>query len=277
MTASFRSEWFRLSRRPAVWFLCAGLLAVLLLFTYLLVWAIFTNPPRGVATAGVSPAELKRTLYPADWPRTVLGDTTGLGGAIAVTLGVLVAGSEYGWGTVKTILTQGPGRLKALAGKALAMELLVAILAVAMMAVGAAASAVLVTVDGRTSAWPSAAEVLEALGAAWLILTMYASLGFVLAVLFRQTGLALGVGLVYALVVESIVLNLLRGADVFKPIVSAFPGANATGLVMAFPSIGLRGAAEPLMGAAQASIVLVAYVVLFAAVSALVFRVRDVD
>jgi hypothetical protein len=118
---------------------------------------------------------------------------------------------------------------------------------------------------------------LEALGAAWLILSMYASLGFVLAILFRQTGVALGVGLVYALIVEGLVLNLLGGADVFKPIVSAFPGANARGLVRAFPSSGPRAAVQPLMGAAQASVVLAAYVVAFATVSALVFRARDVD
>jgi ABC-type transport system involved in multi-copper enzyme maturation permease subunit len=275
--ASFRSEWFRLRRRPAVWLLAAALLAILLLFTYLLVWAVLTNPPRGLVVAGGTPGALKRILYPADWPHTVLGDTTGLGGAIAMIAGVLVAGSEYGWGTVKTILTQGPGRLRILAGKAAAMELLIAILAAAMLGVGAAASAILVTADSRTSAWPSAGLVLEAFGVAWLILSMYAGLGFTLGLLFRQTGVALGVGLVYALVVEGLVLNLLGGADAFKPIVSAFPGANAGGLVRWFPSTGPRAAAQPLMGAGQASIVLAAYIVLFAVVSALVFRARDVD
>jgi len=275
--ASFRSEWFRLRRRPAVWLLAAALLAILLLFTYLLVWAVLTNPPRGLVVAGGTPAALKRILYPADWPHTVLGDTTGLGGAIAMIIGVLVAGSEYGWGTVKTILTQGPGRLRVLAGKAAAMELLIAVLAAAMLGVGAAASAILVTADGRTSTWPSAGLVLEAFGAAWLILSMYAGLGFALGLLFRQTGVALGVGLVYALVVEGLVLNLLGGADAFKPIVSAFPGANASGLVRWFPSTGPRAAVQPLMGAGQASIVLAAYIVLFAVVSALVFRARDVD
>ena len=44
----------------------------------------------------------------------------------------------------------------------------------------------------------------------------------VLALLLRQTGVALGIGLVYALIVEGLVFNLLAGADVFKPIVSAF-------------------------------------------------------
>lgn len=276
MIGSFRSEWLRLRKRPAVWILAAALLAILLVFTYALVWVIFTYPPRGLVVAGTTPAELKRTLYPADWLHTVLGSTTGLGGSIAVILGVLAAGSDYTWGTVKTMLTQGPGRLRVLAGKALALEALMAVLAVAMLAAGAAASAVLVTVDGRTSAWPPAGQVLEALAAAGLILTLHAGLGFVLAVLFRQSALALGVGLVYALVVEGLVVSLLGGAEAFRPIVSAFPGANASALVAAFPSHSPAAGGSPLVGAAQASAVMAAYVAVFAVVSAVVFRARDV-
>lgn len=275
MIASLRSEWLRMRKRPAVWITAAALVAILLVFTYALVWIVFTYPPRGLTVAGTTPAELKRTLYPAGWLHTVLQGTTGLGAAIALILGVLTAGSDYTWGTVKTMLTQGPDRLRVLAGKAAALEILMALLAAAMLAAGAAASALLVSVDGAASAWPSPGEVLGALAAAWLILTVYAGLGFSLAILFRQSALALGVGLVYALVVEGLALGLLRTADVLKPVVSAFPGPNAGGLVGAFPSAGPVTAA-PLMGAAQAAAVLAAYVVLFGLVSALVFRERDV-
>jgi ABC-type transport system involved in multi-copper enzyme maturation permease subunit len=276
MIASFRSEWFRLTRRPAIWIVAGALLAILALLTYLLVWLVFTNPPRTIAASGVNVARMKAILYPADFPHTVLGATTGLGGAITLILGVLVAGSEYSWGTFKTILTQRPGRLWSLAGKAVALEAVTAALAVAMLVVGAAVSAILAAVDGKSSAWPAPAEVVEAAGAAWLILSMYAQLGFALAILLKQTALALGAGLVYAVVVESIVLNLLRTADVLENVIRAFPGANATALVAAFPSSGAREVA-PLVGAGQASVVLVAYIGLFAVVSGLVFRARDVD
>jgi ABC-2 type transport system permease protein len=279
LIASFRSEWLRLTRRPAAWVLAAVLLAILLALSYVLVWVIFTFPPRGLATGGSTPEELKKVVYPANWLRTVLGGTTGLGGAVALILGVIVAGSEYTWGTVKTMVTQGPGRLTVLGGKALAMELAVAILAVALLAAGAAASAVLVAVDGKASPWPSAVEVVEALVTAWLIMSMYAGLGFVLAILFRQAALAVGIGLVYMLVVESLVLNLLGGAEAFRSIVSAFPGPNASALIAAFPTqvARPRAAAQPAVGVLQATLVLVAYTVLFAAVSGLVFRARDVS
>ena len=34
------------------------------------------------------------------------------GGVLALMLGVLTLGSEYGWGTLRTLFTQGPGRLR---------------------------------------------------------------------------------------------------------------------------------------------------------------------
>lgn len=277
MIPSFRSEWLRLTRRPAAWVLALALLAILLTVSYALVWIIFTFPPRTLPP-GTTPAELKRIVYPASWLRTVLGDTTGLGGAIALILGVIVAGSEYTWGTVKTMVTQGPGRLRVLAGKALALELAIAVLAVALLAAGAAASALLVTIDGKASSWPDGLEVLKALGTAWLVMSMYAGLGFTLAVLFRQAALAVGIGLVYMLVVESLVLNLLGSFEAFRSIVSAFPGSNASALIASFPSPVRTGAAAraPGVDALQATLVLAAYTVLFGAVAGLVFRRRDI-
>jgi len=273
---SFRSEWLRLRRRPAAWILGAVLLAILLTLSYALIWIIFTFPPKGLATPGTTPAAIKRTLYPGEWLHTVLGDTTGLGGAVALILGVIVAGSEYTWGTVKTMLTQGPGRITVLAGKALALEVAVLILAVALLASGAAASAVLVAVDGQTSLWPNAMDVAKALGSAWLIMSMYAGLGLVLAVLFRQAALAVGIGLVYMLVIEGLVLGIFGGAEAFRAIVSAFPGANAGALNASFPSTA-RAARPPIVGAAQASLVTVAYTALFGLVAGAVFRARDVS
>ena len=82
MIASFRSEWFRLIRRPAIWIVAGVLLAILALLTYLLVWVVFTHPPATVAASGVNVERAKAILYPADFPHTVLGATTGLGGEI---------------------------------------------------------------------------------------------------------------------------------------------------------------------------------------------------
>jgi ABC-2 type transport system permease protein len=278
LIASFRSEWLRLTRRPAVWILAVVLLAILLTLSYALVWIIFSFPPKGLVTQGGTPQELKRVVYPADWLHTVLGDTTGLGGSVALILGVLTAGSEYGWGTVKTMVTQRPGRLQALLGKALAMEAVVLLLAVALLAAGAAASAVLVTVDGQSSSWPDVLTVLKALGTAWLVLSLYAGLGFALAVLFRQSALAVGLGLVYTLLVESLVLNLLGGADAFRGIVSVFPGSNAAALVATFPSAVVRSTAavRASVSAVQATLVLAAYLAAFAVVSGVLFRWRDI-
>jgi ABC-2 type transport system permease protein len=278
LIGSFRSEWLRLTRRPAVWILAVVLLAILLTLSYALVWIIFSFPPKGLVTQGGTPQELKRVLYPADWLHTVLGDTTGLGGSVALILGVLTVGSEYGWGTVKTMVTQRPGRLQVLLGKALAMEAILLVLSVALLAAGAAASAVLVTVDGQSSSWPDVLTILKAVGTAWLVLSLYAGLGFMLAVVFRQSALAVGLGLVYTFVIESLVLNLLGNAEAFRGIVSAFPGSNAAALIATFPSAVVRpgAAVRAHVGAGQATLVLGAYLAAFAAVSAALFRRRDI-
>jgi ABC-2 type transport system permease protein len=277
LIGSLRSEWLRLTRRPAVWILALVLLAILLALSYALMWIINTFPPPGVNAAGTAPAEVKAIVYPASWLHTVLGNTTGLGGAVALILGVLVTGSEYTWGTVKTMVTQGPGRFTVLAGKVVAMEVAIAILAVAILAAGAGASAVLVTIDAKTSPWPDALHVLGALAAAWLIMSMYAGLGFVLGVLFRQAALAVGIGLVYMLVIESLVLNLLGSAAAFRSIVSAFPGSNANALIASFWTVRLAPGGPAIVGVPQAIVVLAAYTGLFGGVSALVFRVRDIS
>ena len=43
------------------------------------------------------------------------------GGVFALMLGVFALGSEYGWGTLKTLFTQGPSRLRVFAAKLAAL------------------------------------------------------------------------------------------------------------------------------------------------------------
>lgn len=65
---------------------------------------------------------------PANLIANALGGFAVMGGAIAMILGALVAGSEYDWGSRKTALTQRPGRLTIFGG-------MVAALATALLAV----------------------------------------------------------------------------------------------------------------------------------------------
>jgi ABC-2 type transport system permease protein len=106
---------------------------------------------------------------------------------------------------------------------------------------------------------------------------LWAALGMLFAVLFRQSGLAMGLGLVYVIAVEGIILGTLRHYSWMHDLERAFPGANAGALVEAFGSAvpgGIAGA--PLVGATQAVLVLIGYLAIFCLLAALLLQRRDV-
>src|SRR5690349_15785377 len=116
MWGSFRAETTKLVRRPATWLLLAVALTLSLIFTYLIPYAGYASGTGGVrADLGLD----------AVLPDRLVGNSIGglpvFLGAITLILGVLVVGGEYGWGTWKTLLVQGPSRLTVYAGKVAAL------------------------------------------------------------------------------------------------------------------------------------------------------------
>ncbi len=67
------------------------------------------------------------------WPTTP-------GGLLMLILGVLVAGSEYGWGTIKTVLTRRPGRVAVFGGKVLVLVVVATSVVPVIFALAAATS-----------------------------------------------------------------------------------------------------------------------------------------
>jgi ABC-type transport system involved in multi-copper enzyme maturation permease subunit len=141
--ASFTWESFKLYKRPAVW-VCVALLLVLAIglgyVTFYLVYTYGSTGPNSGLPRGVTLKDFKVGLYPADFVKYTLNTWDTLGGVFALILGVLSQGSEYGWGTIKTLFTQRPGRISLLAGKLAALSLAVLVLVLALFAVDAAAS-----------------------------------------------------------------------------------------------------------------------------------------
>jgi ABC-type transport system involved in multi-copper enzyme maturation permease subunit len=204
-----------------------------------------------------------------------------LGGVFALIVGVLLQGSEYGWGTIKTLYTQRYGRLTMLFGKLAAMLAVVLVIVIGLFAVDAASSWVVVQLDGKTSSFPSAEVILKAIGAAFLIFSFWAVFGFALATVFRQSALAIGLGLAYALVIELLIFGLLAGlgASIIRPIQQWFPIANSGYLSASFGQVrfrGIQGQAAPYADAVHATVMLLLYIVAFTALSAWLTRTRDV-
>ncbi|HKF75350.1 MAG TPA: ABC transporter permease [Candidatus Dormibacteraeota bacterium] len=279
--SSFAAEWLKVRRRPAVWVLGVVLVLLVVAFEYgFILLAVLTLPRNASLGPGVTVELLRATLHPAHWLRETLASISGgIAGPIAVILGVLAYGSEYGWSTLKTVFTQRPGRLATLAGKLLALLATVAIYVVAMFAATAACSAAIGLADGAAGTWPAASDIAKALLTALLILSLWAVLGVLLSVLFRQSALAIGLGLIYAIVLEGVVLNLAAQFSWIRTVSPWFPGANASALVRSFGST-IRGSSSALpagdVGPGQATLVLLAYAVAFVVVTAGLLRARDV-
>jgi ABC-type transport system involved in multi-copper enzyme maturation permease subunit len=170
-------------------------------------------------------------LEPGRLVPNTLGGFPVFAGAIALTMGALVAGSEYGWGTLKTILTQRPGRGSVLAGKLLAIVTAILVVVLGVFALNALWSWVIAATEDRPADWPSALELAKGIGAGWLVLGTWSLVGAVLGILFRSTSLAIGLGLVWALAVENLVRGFASVIGFLDALQRGLPGTNAGSLV----------------------------------------------
>jgi len=273
---SFRAELLLVRKRAATWVLLAVALFQTLLFTYVLPYSSYLSGPAG----GRSPADL-RALLPESVASSVVGGFPFYFGVLALILGALVFGSEYGWGTLKTSLMQQPSRLRLFLAKQAAVGLVLALFVVAIFVVGAIASYVVAAREGAAVAWPPVWDIVRSLGAGWLILTLWGLFGGVLAILSRGTALAIGLGIVYGLVVEGLITGFGSSIAVLRDVAQAFLRTNGYSLIAPLR----HGLAEvegpgafsgPFVDAWQALFVIMAYLIAFGAISAWILGQRDV-
>jgi ABC-2 type transport system permease protein len=276
MSGSVAAELLVLRKRAAAWILLAIWIALAMFFAYLLPYVTYSNNSGG-RTASLT------DLLPQRLVGNLIGGFPFYGGAIALMLGVLIVGSEYGWGTFKTLFTQRPGRLQIFAGKLAALGVALVPFVVLVFAFGAVASSIIALREGAAVSWPSAWLLVRALLAGWFILAVWAAFGVLLALLTRGTALAIGIGILYTLVIEGLLSAFAREVSLLKPVVDFFLRANAYSLtrglgasVEAVASNGPGSFAGPFVGGGQALLVLIAYIAGFVLLSALLLRRRDV-
>jgi ABC-2 type transport system permease protein len=281
---AFRGELFKFVRRPAVWVLVGLLLGLAILLGYAVTYLLDTFGSSAASqglTQGTTLADFKVALYPENFIKDTFSTWSVLGGVFALIVGVLVQGSEYGWGTMKTLYTQRAGRMTMLFGKLAALGVLVLFMVAGLFAVDAASSTVIALVDGKAISFPGVDAIAKALIGGFLMFGFWAVFGFTLATVFRQSAMAIGLGLAYALVIELLVFSLLRGfgAKIVPQIEQWFPIANTGYLAGSFGSIkfkGITATPAPFADATHAVLILVLYLVAFTAISAWLSRKRDI-
>ena len=248
MLASLGAELLKLRKRPSIWVLGCIWLAVTILLNYTLAYALLSSVPPPTVPADTPKAQREQLreqqedfqeqqlefLYPENLVSNLTTGFPNLGAPIALILGALAVGSEYGWTTFKTVLTQRPGRLGLYFGKLLALGIVLALLVVLIFAAGAASGYVVGGLEDAPVGWPAAGELARALGAGGLILAIWAALGVLLATLLRSTALSIGIGLVYYFVLETSIFNLLFQNKAFREAREFFPDQNSSFLANSF-------------------------------------------
>ena len=282
MIGSYRADILKLVRWPAMWVLAAVLLVLAQVFGYLIPYVAYLSGGGNGFAAGQTAAQLLTEVLPSRLVPNTLSGFPLFAGAIALVIGALSVGSEYGWKTLKTILTQRPTRSAILGGKLLALVTVVLVIVVGAFALNAFWSWVIATTENQAADWPSVVDMARGIGAGWLILGAWSVVGAFLSVAFRSTPLAIGLGLVWALAVE----NLVRGFSGVLGFLDAFqqglPGTNAGSLVASLgaatldQSGGTPGVTDVVSGP-QAAVVLSAYVVVLALVGGFALRRQDVQ
>lgn len=272
----FRGEWLRARQSPSTWVLGVVLVVLILVLIYgdvVLAISVLSSKASGRFSPSAI-AAMKAALYPSRFLGSTLAAFSGIGygNAVAIILGVLVFGGDYSASTQKMVFTQGPRRWATLVGKALAVALILLIYAIAAIAAGAAASAVLGAAYGGPARWPGIGDIIKAGLTAWLLMSLWAAGGAMLVTLFRQTAMAVGIGIVYSIGIEGLVLSVLRRASSLGDLERGFPGANGTALVNSF---GPK-AASAIVGPGQATLVVIAFLIVFVAVALGVAQRRDV-
>src|SRR5262245_220433 len=274
------AELLKLVRRPAAWVLLAAAAILNQVFAYVVPYLSYTSGDGGGMSDGATPQQLLASTLPDQLVANTIGGFAVFAGALALVLGALMFGGEYGWGTVKTMLTQRAGRATVLAGQFVALAVAVLTGVLVLYGLGAATWAASALAEDQPMNWPSLFDLAQGVGYGWLILFTWAVLGAALGVLLRGIALPIGLGVVWVLGVENLVSAMADSVlDALQPVRDVLPGVNAGSLINSVivnrsvdPTPGVTDA----VGEGRALVTLGVYLVVGVAIAWWTMRRRDV-
>lgn len=273
MSGSIAAELLVLRKRISTWILLGIWIVLALAFSYLLPYLTYRNSLGTAAPQPLAP------MLPQSLVSVLLGGFPFYGGVLALMLGALSVGSEYGWDMLKTLFTQGPSRLRMFAAKLVALGIALIPFVLLVYASGAICSVLIANAEHAAISWPEPWLLARALLTGWFILAVWTAFGVLLAVLTRGTSLAIGIGILWTLIIEGLISALLNESNLLRPIVKLFIRANAYSLGRSLGAAVAGGPgtfAGPYVGAVQALIVLALYLGGFILLAAVMLRRRDV-
>ena len=274
-----RAELFRLRRWPAFWVTVVAWLLLNAMFGYIFNYVTYSSGDTNFSNEGQTRADVLATIVPSGLAENFPQGMPLFGGAIMMVLGAIVAGNGYGWGTWKTVFTQGPSRAATLLGSMSALVVLVAGLVVATLLADTGMALGVAALESQSVSWPATGDLLQSVGGALLVMEMWALAGYFLGTVARGPAVSVGLGLVWALVIE----GLLRGVGTSLAAVGVFthflPGTAAGSLIGSIIGVGgpdpTPGLLDTLSGT-RALVTVAAWMVLLPVASVWLVRRRDV-
>ena len=221
MSAFVSFEWLKLRKRRMPWVI----LGLILALTILAFW--------GQATRGDGRANL---FLPRGW-LAALSFCAFFAPFFWPVLGGSWAGNEYGWGTIRAVLTRRPNRI---AHVLAALAVLLGALAIALAAiliVATVAALVVSTATGNdaftSGVWSGAflTTMVKGFVTAWYVSSFYLLLAYAASVIFRSAavGIGLGIGVTLAqFVLRGLLANL---GGVWNTIADHFPVVYANDMI----------------------------------------------
>ncbi|MFE7746285.1 ABC transporter permease [Nocardia sp. NPDC057455] len=277
LVASTKAEMLRLRKWPAFWIVLGTWLLLNLTFAYLFNYLAYTSGESSRMSNGLPREVLLQQMLPAAVPEVFTQGMAMFGGALMLILGAVAVGSGYGWGIWKTVFTQGPSRVQAVAAVVVSLAVVVVALVCTAFVVDLSVAALIAASRSQALTPPDLSRSLLGILTGVVILGMWTLAGALIGAIARGPALAVGLGLVWVLVVE----NLLRGvAGIFAPIeviTDHLPGTAAGSLAGAMRTVD--GPATPgvlhVLSRSESSVALVAYALLFAGGTIWLMRRRD--
>lgn len=233
-----RAELFRLRRWPAVWVTIAAWLLMNAMFGYIFDYVTYNSGDSSFSNEGASRAEILSRIVPSGLPGTLPQGMPLFGGAIMMVLGAIAAGNGYGWGTWKTVFTQGPSRVATMLGSMAAVVVLVAGVVVATLLTDTGMSLGVAALESQPVSWPAAGDLLQSFGGALLVMEMWALAGYFLGTVARGPAVSVGLGLVWALVIEGLLRGVGNSLDAVATFTHVLPGTAAGSLIGSIVGVG---------------------------------------
>ena len=291
MIRLLRSEAFRLQRRWMPWVLLL-IIAVGAVLVYLLIYTSVNAQLQAIRNGTIPDQPGTRTaieqtvrqLRPDRVQAFGVSIVNGIGSIMLIVLAASHIGTEFGWGTLRTLLAHGASRSGFFVAKLATLLIFAAVFALVGVVASIAGSYLTAAIGGlETSPGVDLPAVASAAARGVFAFVPYMALAVVFAVWSRSAGAGIAAGLV-AYFAESIVAGILVSLNRdFATVVNYGLSRNVASITRVTvgasvgPAEGGAGSvASTLPDQGQAALVLVTYTALFLALAWWRLRARDV-